>query len=129
MTEDQIKHMAERFLTWRLPENFNPDGGIKFDPAYRSPHGPSGTNLFGYTEAVDMVSHMAKGLPVKVLQPHQQRVVEEKNDLGVRRGKLLDFLSGDKIHDLPEDDQLLLQDQCNAMTTYLEILEKRIARF
>lgn len=32
-TEAQIKHMVERFLNWRLPENFNPDAGISFEPA------------------------------------------------------------------------------------------------
>lgn len=30
MNDDQIKHMAEQFLRWNLPENFNPDGGISF---------------------------------------------------------------------------------------------------
>jgi hypothetical protein len=29
MADDQIKHMIYRFLSWRLPENFNPDGGIR----------------------------------------------------------------------------------------------------
>ena len=63
MTEDQIKHMVNRFLSWRLPEAFNPDGGIRFDKAYRSPHGPSGTNLLAATQAEDMVRHMLEGLP------------------------------------------------------------------
>lgn len=27
MTDDQIKYMAGRFLSWKLPKNFNPDGG------------------------------------------------------------------------------------------------------
>ena len=31
MTDEQIKHMANRFLGWPIPENFNPDGGISFD--------------------------------------------------------------------------------------------------
>jgi hypothetical protein len=30
MTEDQIKHMANRFLGWKLPSNFSPDAGISF---------------------------------------------------------------------------------------------------
>lgn len=64
MTEDQIKHMASRFLGWKLPDNFNPDGGIIFDKVanlgtehqyYRE---PSGTNLFNYTQALAMVRHM-----------------------------------------------------------------------
>jgi hypothetical protein len=32
MTDEQIKQMAERFLGWKLPESWHPDGGIKFQP-------------------------------------------------------------------------------------------------
>lgn len=69
MTDAQIKHMAERFLGWKLPENFNPDSGITFKKTfnehtpYPSKHEPSGTNLFGYDDAVAMVRHMLDGLP------------------------------------------------------------------
>jgi len=74
MTDEQIKHMTERFLQWKLPENFNPDAGISFDPEYnkewnakhgRPPdrHEPVGTNLLGYDEAEAMVRHMVAGLP------------------------------------------------------------------
>lgn len=77
MTDEQIKHMVERFLNWRLPETFNPDAGISFKPTYNdSPaamaalgltepmrHEPTGTNLFGYSEAEAMVRHMIEGLP------------------------------------------------------------------
>lgn len=69
MDDDQIKHMANRFLGWRLPETFNPDGGISFNPVgnpgsnheYR--HNPIGTNLFDATQAEAMVRHMVEGLP------------------------------------------------------------------
>lgn len=69
MTEDQIKHMAERFLQWKLPANFNPDAGISFTPeynvgtAYPMRHEPYGTNLWGYEDAVAMVRHMVAELP------------------------------------------------------------------
>lgn len=63
------------------------------------------------------------------IPPHQQRVLEERTELAARRGKLLDFFTGNVFGTLPEVDQKLLQDQFNAMTAYLEILEKRIARF
>jgi hypothetical protein len=26
MTDEQVKHLVERFLSWKLPENFSPDG-------------------------------------------------------------------------------------------------------
>ena len=75
MTDDQIKHMAQRFLGWKLPQPFRPDAGISFKPEYnveynakhgRPPnrHEPTGTNLWGYTEAVEMVRHMVEGLAV-----------------------------------------------------------------
>ncbi len=73
MNDDQIKHMVERFLAWKLPENFSPDGGIKFEPEFnveymaaqgKPPmrHEPTGTNLFDYTQAKAMVRHMIEGL-------------------------------------------------------------------
>lgn len=70
MTDEQIKHMTERFLGWKLPENFNPDAGISFNPEYHTHpwptvarHEPIGTNLFDYTQAEAMVRHMLEGLP------------------------------------------------------------------
>jgi len=69
LTDTQIKHMVERFLMWRLPENFNPDGGISFKPTFNehTPHPmksePVGTNLFDYTQAEAMVRYMIDGMP------------------------------------------------------------------
>lgn len=69
MSDEQIKHMVERFLSWKLPENFNPDGGISFKAEFNEHtpwpmmHEPSGTNLFDYTQAEAMVRHMLEGLP------------------------------------------------------------------
>lgn len=73
MTDEQIKQMAERFLQWKLPANFHPDAGISFEPEFNvewtaarglppDRHNPTGTNLWGYTEAVEMVRHMVAGL-------------------------------------------------------------------
>lgn len=69
MREDQIKHMVDRFLAWRLPENFNPDAGISFKPTfndgtpYQMRHNPSGTNLFDAGQATEMVRYMLEGMP------------------------------------------------------------------
>lgn len=69
MTEEQIKRMAERFLTWKLPEDFCPDGGVAFKRTYNedSPfglmeHRPSGTNLLNFKQAMAMARHMVEGL-------------------------------------------------------------------
>jgi len=69
MTEDQIKHMAEQFLRWKLPAEFSPDGGISFQKNYNETmpwpavHEPTGTNLFDYGQATEMVRYMLEGLP------------------------------------------------------------------
>lgn len=69
MTEDQIKHMVNRFLCWKLPENFNPDCGISFKAVfnegtpYEMKSEPVGTNLLDYTQAEAMVRHMVEGMP------------------------------------------------------------------
>lgn len=69
MTNEQVNHMVDRFLQWRLPENFNPDGGISFKRMFNEhtdhpmKHEPVGTNLFDYTQAEQMVRYMIEGLP------------------------------------------------------------------
>lgn len=68
-TDTQIKHMVDRFLAWRLPENFSPDDGISYEPiaGKDGPHPfrrePQGTNLFDATQADAMVRHLLEGLP------------------------------------------------------------------
>jgi hypothetical protein len=74
MTDEQIKYMVDRFLAWRLPENFRPDAGISFNPEYNveynasqglppARHQPSGTNLFDTTQAEVMIRYMVEGMP------------------------------------------------------------------
>ena len=68
MTDDQIKHMANRFLAWKLPEHFHPDNGISFTPPFadepmRSRHWPIGTNLFDAVQAEAMVRYLVEELP------------------------------------------------------------------
>jgi len=73
LTAAQTDHMVQRFLSWSLPPNFNPDGGISFMP-HRSvpidkgvdelvPNKPTGTNLFDRRQATQMVRFMIEGLP------------------------------------------------------------------
>lgn len=73
LTDGQIKHMVDRFLGWKLPENFSPDAGISFKPTFNdhlpvpTRHNPSGTNLFDATQATAMVHHMVEELPVATI--------------------------------------------------------------
>ena len=57
--------MVNRFLGWRLPDDFNPDCGISFKRVYNeaSPYGtsihePTGTNLFDADQARKMLEHV-----------------------------------------------------------------------
>jgi hypothetical protein len=69
MTDDQIKHMVSRFLSWPLPRDFAPDAGISFKPTFNDHlpehagrHNPTGTNLFDAGQAEAMVRYMVEGL-------------------------------------------------------------------
>lgn len=69
MTSEQIEYMVQRFLGWHLPENFNPDDGISFKRDYTAAghpmkHEPTGTNLFDYGQAKEMIRYLVDGMPV-----------------------------------------------------------------
>ena len=74
INDEQIKYMVDRFLEWRLPENFNPDAGISFKPkfnedtAHPMKHEPIGTNLFDATQAEEMVRYLLDGMPTDELR-------------------------------------------------------------
>jgi len=65
MTDEQIKTMVNRFLSWRLPQDFHPDGGISAKRPNFAPNvewAPTGTNLFNATQAEVMVRYMVDGV-------------------------------------------------------------------
>lgn len=53
-----VRAMVNRFLGWRLPSDFHPDGGISFvhitDPAWTHDSWPIGTNLLNAGQAEQM---------------------------------------------------------------------------
>lgn len=66
------------------------------------------------------------------MQPHEERVITEKQELDEKLSKLKAFCfhPGSPIFKgLAPVDRDLLEDQYNAMKDYSEILGKRIARF
>jgi len=67
MDDNQIRHMVNRFLTWRIPQGFSPDHNIHFEG--HTEHGPVGTNLFTATQAEGMIRHMLQGLPPAAQNP------------------------------------------------------------
>lgn len=65
----------------------------------------------------------------KTLQPHEQRVVEEKEQLKERLDKLMDFLQKGQPKLIDDKNWALLQEQCDAMNWYYTILISRIELF
>lgn len=63
------------------------------------------------------------------LQPHQQRVVDEKTELDDNRAKLNGFFGSVIFAGLPEDEQSRLWLQIEVMDDYSRILGARIAAF
>jgi len=70
MNDAQIKYMVQRFLQWRLPENFNPDGGISFKrmgnehhPEWTYKNEPVGTNLLDATQTEEMIRYLVENIP------------------------------------------------------------------
>lgn len=56
---DPLTRMVDRFLGWRLPEDFGPDAGISFDRTYVDKWGmPIGTNLFTADQARGMIMYL-----------------------------------------------------------------------
>jgi hypothetical protein len=63
------------------------------------------------------------------MQPHQQRVLDEKSELDEKRTKLTAFIGGDIYRKLDPVEQSRLNRQLEAMTLYSNILGERIAAF
>ena len=63
------------------------------------------------------------------MQPHEQRVVDEKNELGDKLERLLTFLQTDFYKTLTEKEQELLYFQSQVMEDYYETLQQRIELF
>ena len=60
-----VGDMVSRFLSWKLPKDFSPDGGMVFIPTrgrgYDSPYWPVGTNLLTAEQAGQMLKHFTGG--------------------------------------------------------------------
>jgi len=84
MAKTMIGKMVDRFLGWKLPQDFGPDCGISFTPFH--PNGttryePIGTNLLTADQARQMFEH--------ALGEDLVRLIEENNNLRRHRDELL----------------------------------------
>lgn len=68
---------------------------------------------------------------VNAMEPYQQRVVSEKQELDVKLLKLEDFIfrSGGKWFEVPDAERLRMVKQYGHMSDYSRILGERIAAF
>lgn len=89
-----INRAADRLMWWRLPADFNPDGGIGFNPASgvtpENPSWPTGTNLLTAEQARAMLRQIigdeierlqaelaeARGLHLKLMGIIEQMVYD-----------------------------------------------------
>ena len=65
----------------------------------------------------------------KQYAPHQQRVIDELDELFVKTSRLKEFVKGPVFEALKTEEQELLQQQLIVMQQYIDILNKRIALF
>ena len=97
-----IKAMVNRFLSWQLPEDFNPDGGIEFKPRRMdSTRRPTGTNLLNAQQAEAMIRHL--------LYPSPAEVVDLIGELGRAVFNLIDNCEtsgppGAEVHVITDED-------------------------
>jgi hypothetical protein len=63
------------------------------------------------------------------MQPHQERLIVERDELSEKLNKLRTFNNSDFYSTLPQDERGRLTRQYMAMSTYLQILNSRIFAF
>lgn len=63
------------------------------------------------------------------LQPHQQRVVDESNEVNERAKKLADFSETDAFRALDPEEIRRLNRQLNILELYCDVLRDRIEAF
>lgn len=63
------------------------------------------------------------------MQPHQQRVVTERDELAEKLTKLNSFIGGEIFNGLPADERVRLAKQAGLMKDYIDILNERIEAF
>ena len=62
------------------------------------------------------------------MQSFKERLVIEHDELKEKTGKLTTFINGPMFSDLDVEEQADLRCQLTAMTTYCDILERRLKR-
>jgi len=135
MEKRLIDKMVDRFLCWKLPNDFAPDCGISFDGRQddelnKNKTWPVGTNLLTAAQAKQMFEHVTADKNTSGFPPHQQRVVDEKTELDKKAIALSNFIGNSPIFDtLDAAEQERMKEQNDVMWQYSEILGARIVAF
>ena len=90
--KEAVKKMVDRFLGWKLPEDFNPDGGISFEKTsgiYRYERIPVGTNLFTATQAEEMVRYILGDTIASAVEAREREISEAVDIVGIDCGCVL----------------------------------------
>lgn len=64
-----------------------------------------------------------------MLQPDQERVIQERDELDARLGRLREFVKSNAFENLNVHEKLAMTDQSLHMNGYLIALNRRIAMF
>ena len=131
-----IDEMVNRFLAWKLPADFSPDGGVSFSTFYEpdSPHWPTGTNLLTAQQAKGMFTHAlagdsehAEGCELGAEVSRRLDAEREARTLRCRFGvasgwivaalKVLDTLDPEDTHEADELQKLVKAGEMLALTT------------
>ena len=123
------------YHNWTLPKDVNGtdkgylveyiDGGEANHPNHQGYIAWSPKEVFerGYTE-ITSVSDAVSGVA-----PHQQRVIDEANEVSEKMGKLTEFRTTTTFANLSCNERADLQEQLWAMRQYHDVLTRRIVRF
>ena len=135
--EEVVKHLVDRFLGWRLPKDFHPDGGISFDREYNasynanqglppSIHEPVGTNLFTADQAKEMFRFLLEnedGTPF--LSSHttywKERVQKEVEGMKIKQHDC--GCSAEAHMGMPCDNAMYIEGHNQALDTLLDNLK------
>lgn len=116
---------------WQVPADENPaDAGFLVE--YVDGGKPNDPRHAGYISwsPRDVFERSYKELPVSTVQPHQQRVLDEKQELDIRITKLDEFIQRNPLFShLPEAERARMKRQADVMFELSSILGERIANF
>ena len=133
MPTTTIQYFAYEHLPPKLQLVSKPVGDLATKLEALLPDGPEkSAGMRKLLEAKDCFVRTALDMPTPAaaLPPHQQRVIDEYNELRDRLTKLDAFILDNPVFlTLPEAEQGRLKRQSHAMGLYADILSERITHF